>query len=316
MKVFVVYCHPSEDSFTSLVRDSFIKGIVESGNEYIISDLYKMNFKSDMTESEYLRDSNYINNDHIAEDILEEQRKINSSDAIVFIYPVFWTDVPAKLKGWFDRVWRYGFAYGTKEKKLNSLHMKLLEKSLVLCIAGNSQAELECYDLIYAMKKVMLGDRLFNRVKDKKFVVLDGMSKFTESRALNSDSHLAKAYSLGYNLFNKSESHFSVDDRYFTAIENSDSGEVSGQTVFSYHQKDNIVWAEYSGGMVFKGILFGNMDENGCLHFDYQHVNVHNEFKKGHCDSSPEILENGKLRFHESWQWENGESGKSLIQEI
>ena len=42
MKTFIVNCHPSEHSFTSHVRDSFIKGIVDSGNEYIISDLYKM----------------------------------------------------------------------------------------------------------------------------------------------------------------------------------------------------------------------------------------------------------------------------------
>ena len=45
MKVFIVYCHPSEDSFTRNVRDAFIKGIVDSGNEYDMSDLYKMNFK-------------------------------------------------------------------------------------------------------------------------------------------------------------------------------------------------------------------------------------------------------------------------------
>ena len=47
------------DSFTRNVRDSFIKGIVDSGNEYVISDLYKMNFRTDMSEKEYLRDSNY-----------------------------------------------------------------------------------------------------------------------------------------------------------------------------------------------------------------------------------------------------------------
>ena len=40
MKVFIVYCHPSEDSFTRNVRDAFIKGIVDSGNEYDMSDLY------------------------------------------------------------------------------------------------------------------------------------------------------------------------------------------------------------------------------------------------------------------------------------
>ena len=41
MKVFIVYCHPSEDSFTKNMCDAFIKGITDSGNEYIISDLYE-----------------------------------------------------------------------------------------------------------------------------------------------------------------------------------------------------------------------------------------------------------------------------------
>ena len=50
MKIFIVYCHPSEDSFTKNMCDAFIKGVTDSGNEYIISDLYKMGFQTDMTE--------------------------------------------------------------------------------------------------------------------------------------------------------------------------------------------------------------------------------------------------------------------------
>lgn len=88
MKVFIVYCHPSEDSFTRNVRDAFIKGIVDSGNEYDMSDLYKMNFKTDMSEKEYLRDSNYSTEPGLESDVLAEQTKINSADAIVFIYRV------------------------------------------------------------------------------------------------------------------------------------------------------------------------------------------------------------------------------------
>jgi NAD(P)H dehydrogenase (quinone) len=57
MKAFIVYCHPSEDSFTRNLRDAFIRGITDSGNECVVSDLYKMGFRSDMTEAEYLRDA-------------------------------------------------------------------------------------------------------------------------------------------------------------------------------------------------------------------------------------------------------------------
>ena len=165
MKVFIVYCHPSEDSFTRNVRDAFIKGIVDSGNEYVMSDLYKMNFKTDMSEKEYLRDSNYS-----TEPGLE------------------------KLVGWFDRVWSYGFAYGDKT-------MKVLDKALILCTAGKNLDDLENLGFLDCMKKVMLGDRLFNRVKESDFIVFDGMSKARDSRKTNWDKYLDIAYRKGYELF-------------------------------------------------------------------------------------------------------------------
>ena len=154
MKALIVYCHPSEDSFTRHVRDAFIKGITDGGNEYILSDLYAMDFRTDMSEKEYLRDANYRNTNDLAEDVLAEQDKINAADAIVLIYPVFWTEAPAKLVGWIDRVWSYGFAYGEKR-------MKTLDKALILCTAGNTMERLEKFGLLDSMKKVMFGDRFF-----------------------------------------------------------------------------------------------------------------------------------------------------------
>jgi NAD(P)H dehydrogenase (quinone) len=159
-----------------------------------MSDLYKMNFKTDMSEKEYLRDSNYSTEPGLESDVLAEQAKINSADAIVFIYPVFWTEAPAKLVGWFDRVWSYGFAYGDKT-------MKVLDKALILCTAGKNLDDLENLGLLDCMKKVMLGDRLFNRVKESDFIVFDGMSKARDSRKTNWDKYLDIAYRKGYELF-------------------------------------------------------------------------------------------------------------------
>ena len=196
MKVFIVYCHPSEDSFTKNMCDAFIKGVTDSGNEYIISDLYKMGFQTDMTEEEYLRDANYISTPDVSADVLAEQEKINSADAIAFIYPVFWSEAPAKLVGWFDRVWSYGFAYGEKT-------MKVLDKAVILCSAGNSIDRLEEYGLLNSMKRVMLGDRLFGRAKQTEFIVFDNTSRENELREKNWDANLQKAYETGKGLFSR-----------------------------------------------------------------------------------------------------------------
>ena len=194
MKVFVVYCHPSEDSFTRHVRDAFIRGLVDAGHEYVLSDLYAMGFRTDMSEQEYLRDANYTTEPPLAADVLAEQAKVNAADAVAFIYPVFWTEAPAKLVGWFDRVWTYGFAYGERT-------MKTLDKALFLVTAGNKMERLVQFGLLDSMKKVMLGDRLFNRVRTSDFVVFDGMTKKLESRLENWDTNLQTAYEKGRDLF-------------------------------------------------------------------------------------------------------------------
>jgi len=204
MKVLIVYCHPSDDSFTKHMCDAFIKGIVDSGNEYILSDLYKMDFDPTMTEQEYLRDAYYRNTPDIADDVLAEQEKINSADAVAFIYPVFWTEAPAKLVGWFDRVWSFGFAYGEKT-------MKELDKAIILCSAGNTIERLEQFGLLDSMKKVMLGDRLFGRARQTEFVVFDNTSRENELREKNWDINLQKAY-------DKGKSFFSLPDKTKKAI--------------------------------------------------------------------------------------------------
>ena len=50
------------------------------------------------------------------------------------------------------------------------------------------------------MKKVMLGDRLFGRVKQAEFVVFDNTSRENELRDRNWDQNLKVAYEKGKNL--------------------------------------------------------------------------------------------------------------------
>ena len=197
MQVFIVYAHPSDDSFTRCARDSFIRGLEDAGHTYLLSDLYKMGFQTDMSEAEYLREANFNLEAPLPDDVVAEQDKINSSDAIVFIYPVFWTDAPAKLVGWFDRVWTVGFAYPNEDRG-----MKKLEKALVICVAGRGLYHLTEYGHLEAMKTVMLGDRIYDRAKIKNFIVLDAMSKYAlVGREANWERNLNTAYEAGRTFY-------------------------------------------------------------------------------------------------------------------
>ena len=114
---------------------------------------------------------------------------------------------------------------------------KMLDKAMILCSAGNPLERLEQLGLLTSMKKVMLGDRLFGRAKSAEFVVFDSTSREKSLRTENWDANLAKAYEKGRNFFAEPKTEFSVDDRFFTAIENSESGEVSDKTIFCLSEK-------------------------------------------------------------------------------
>lgn len=108
------------------------------------------------------------------------------------------------------------------------------------------------------------------------------------------------------------------DGKNFVSVENSETGEVSSETVFQYHQKNAVVWAEYSGGEIVFGNLIAKADEDGNLEMRYQHINKNEEIMTGKCFSTPEILADGRIRLHENWNWTSGDfsEGKSVIEEI
>jgi hypothetical protein len=113
-------------------------------------------------------------------------------------------------------------------------------------------------------------------------------------------------------------SKINYDNRFFASIQNSETGEVSSETVFHYHQKNDLVWAEYQGGGIVFGSLIAKVDSAENLEMRYQHLNAKGELMTGKCFSTPEILADGRIRLHEKWQWTCGDfsRGESIVEEI
>lgn len=111
---------------------------------------------------------------------------------------------------------------------------------------------------------------------------------------------------------------FNYDGRVFRTVANAESGEVTADTLFHYHQDGDLVWAEYAGGGVRKGQLLAVADDQGRLDMRYQHVNGAGELMTGVCRSTPEVLPDGRYRVHEEWRWTCGalDSGSSVIEQV
>ena len=103
----------------------------------------------------------------------------------------------------------------------------------------------------------------------------------------------------------------------FRPVSNTENGETSFETLFLYKQVGNILTSEYSGGKIKYGHLVGLVDHEGNIEMRYHQVNDQDELMTGVCTSTPEILENGKIRLHENWEWTSGDKskGSSIIEE-
>ena len=124
MKVLIVHAHPEPKSFCSALKDLSAETFRKNGHEVQISDLYAMKFNPiggahDFKKAEnadyFKYQSEQVNayqNDLYAEDLKTEMDKLVSADIVIFSFPLWWFGLPAILKGWVDRVFAMGFAYG------------------------------------------------------------------------------------------------------------------------------------------------------------------------------------------------------------
>lgn len=113
-------------------------------------------------------------------------------------------------------------------------------------------------------------------------------------------------------------SKIDYNGRTFRSVSNTENGEVSRETIFRYSQEGKVVTATYSGGGIITGSIIAIVDEQGVLDMRYQHINDRYELMTGKCISRPEVLENGKIRLHEEWQWtcKDFSKGRSVVEEI
>ncbi len=122
--VLIVHAHPERTSVTSQLADSASKTLSHLGHEIFESDLYAMGWKAIFDAEDFPNRLNRTRLSFVEEsrhafstgtqtaDVEEEQRKMLKSDAVIMVFPLWWFSMPAIMKGWIERVWAYGLAYG------------------------------------------------------------------------------------------------------------------------------------------------------------------------------------------------------------
>ncbi|MEM7325625.1 MAG: NAD(P)H-dependent oxidoreductase [Actinomycetota bacterium] len=98
----VVHAHPDPNSFSAALRDRAVAALAATGATVQLIDLYRPRYQPMLTAREH-RDYFSIASDHPDPTTAEHIAAITAADTLVFIYPTWWSGLPAIMKGWLDR---------------------------------------------------------------------------------------------------------------------------------------------------------------------------------------------------------------------
>ncbi|AIO38977.1 NADPH-dependent FMN reductase family protein [Burkholderia cenocepacia] len=127
MNVLIVYAHPEPRSLNGALRDFAVAHLEAAGHTVRVTDLYAMNWKAafdaddvpdrapDARFDPALDSKRAFETGAQRDDIAREQEKLKWADAVILQFPLWWFSMPAIMKGWVERVYAYGFAYGVGE---------------------------------------------------------------------------------------------------------------------------------------------------------------------------------------------------------
>ncbi|VFT10685.1 NAD(P)H dehydrogenase [Pseudomonas aeruginosa] len=127
MNVLIVYAHPEPRSLNGALKDFAVARLEAAGHAVQVSDLYAMGWKAVLDAGDSLeREASErfdpsatslraFENGWQSVDIAGEQDKLRWADTLILQFPLWWFSMPAILKGWIDRVYACGFAYGVGE---------------------------------------------------------------------------------------------------------------------------------------------------------------------------------------------------------
>jgi len=137
MRHLIIYAHPNENSLNHHLLNTVVETLQSRDQEVIVRDLYKIGFDPVFS----LDDMQGQRLGKVSDDIKTEQEHISWAEQITFIYPIWWTGLPAMMKGYIDRVFSYGFAYRYDQ----GIQKGLLKgkKTVIINTHGKSHEEYE-----------------------------------------------------------------------------------------------------------------------------------------------------------------------------
>lgn len=110
MRCLVVHAHPDPASFSTALRERAVTGLERAGHQVDVIDLYGEGYRPCLSEAEHIGYET-IGADHPDPVVRAHIELVLAAEALIFVYPTWWSGVPAIMKGWLERTFLPGVSF-------------------------------------------------------------------------------------------------------------------------------------------------------------------------------------------------------------
>ncbi|QRM43395.1 NAD(P)H-dependent oxidoreductase [Rhizobium sp. BG4] len=108
MRILLVLAHPLRDSFAASVAAEAQATLASGGHTVDLLDLYEEDFDPRLSRSER---GGYFDDPYDTSAVAGLVERLKAADGLILVFPQWWFNFPAVLKGFFDRVFVPGVAF-------------------------------------------------------------------------------------------------------------------------------------------------------------------------------------------------------------
>lgn len=184
-KTLIIYAHPDKEGHCGYYLKKVIETLKQKKVNYKLIDLYQIKYNPILKEVRLAQETKKLE-----EETKRFQKDIFESSNLIFIYPTWWQNVPAILKGFIDRVFTSGFAF----KYHGNMPKGLLngKTAVVLTSTGGPAWYSKLIKRSRSIKVVSKDTLEFCGIKTRGYIVGDARA-LTENQRIKIDKNVRKA---------------------------------------------------------------------------------------------------------------------------
>ena len=137
MNTTIIFAHPWLGSYNKAILDRVVSKLNAKGEEYTLIDLYRDDFDPVLSEDDL---KIYAKGRSSDLHVIRYNQILDKTDRVILIFPIWWYDMPAILRGFFDKVMLNGSAWYADDEGMHAI--RNIPETLVITTSASSTDQL------------------------------------------------------------------------------------------------------------------------------------------------------------------------------